>query len=98
MFDAWKRGFDRKPDRGPVRWVFLVVGLLYVVQSIFFWQTMLLTRIGVLLVGLGWIALFAADSLSPRLAHRAGFARRIGLLIALTGGLLLVVDGVRWLV
>ena len=94
MFQSWKRHIYRTPDRTPLGWAFLVMAVLFLVQGLFGWRTLLLIRGGMLIVGVAYCALFAAESLAPQQRQIAGNVRLLGVGCSLLGGVLLTVGGI----
>jgi hypothetical protein len=97
MFQAWKRSLHRAPDHAPIRWVFLGLSTIFLIQSAFYWQPTPLIRIGVLLVGLGYVALFVAESFPPARIDLTFRARLASFACLLFGGVLLIAGGIVWL-
>ncbi len=98
MLASWRQRLSRPPRMGPypaVRWLHLLNAFIFLFATIAdcLFDDARLYRIGLPLLTIVWVLLFAAESVPVGKTRLAGYLRLASLPLALLGGALLLTGG-----
>lgn len=94
MFRAWKRWIYETPPQRAARWMFVVLGLLFIGQALLLPPPGPFGRIGWMLFGLIFFLRFGVESLPPTNQRAIGNGRMLTILPLLVVGVIMIVNGV----